>query len=49
MAWNPIGLTELAQSYNGFAMVQVIQSLARELDKMQRELEKLKREVEKQK
>lgn len=49
MAWNPVGLNELSVAYNGFAMVQVIQSLSRELEKMQREIEKLQREVEKKK
>lgn len=45
MSWVPRGVGLLADTYNGFAMIQIIQSLTRELERMQREIDALKNQV----
>lgn len=45
MAWTPNGLSLMSNTYSGFAMVQFINSLARELERMQREIDELKKKV----
>lgn len=45
MAWVPKGLGVLNNSYDGFTMLQLMNSLARELERMQREIDELKRKV----
>lgn len=45
MSWVPRGLGLLASSYNGSAMLQIIQSLTRELERMQREIDALKNQT----
>lgn len=47
MSWYPPATNALVQSYNGAVLVQVIQSLSRELERMQREIDELKRKVNK--
>lgn len=43
MAWIPKSLTLLSTQYNGMAMIELIQSLVRELARMQEEIDTLKK------
>lgn len=43
MAWNFNGINLLSSQYNGRAMIELIQSLARELARLELEIEKLKK------
>jgi hypothetical protein len=43
MAWNPNTLGLLSTQYNGKAMIDLLQSLIRELAKMQQEIDQLKK------
>lgn len=43
MAWNFRGTALLSTQYNGMAMIELIQSLARELARLEQEIEKLKK------
>lgn len=45
MSWYPPATNALVQSYNGAIMVQVIQSLSRELERMQKEIDELRKKV----
>jgi hypothetical protein len=45
MAWYPPATNALVSSYNGTVLLQVIQSLSRELQRMQSEIDDLKKKV----
>jgi hypothetical protein len=45
MAWYPPATNALVQSYNGTLLLQVIQSLSRELERMQKEIDELRKKV----
>lgn len=46
MTWRPAALTTLMnKTYDGFAMMQLFNSLVRELERMQQEIDELKRRV----
>lgn len=44
--WSPVGINLLSKNYNGSVLVNMIMTLARELENMQREIDELKRKVD---
>jgi hypothetical protein len=44
MAWVFNGISLLSSQYNASAMVQLVQSLSRELERLQKEIDELKKD-----